>query len=147
MNKNIRIVGISIGLSIFITLFLWALINLTIFAVFRGSIDLNKIGTALTVNIQLNGVLFGFVATTFACLFKRLTSLPHLRMSLAYSCCAFFSFWFAILFSFIFLLDYGADPALTTLPISFTITGIIFAITFLVNITSRVFEQQQSASQ
>jgi hypothetical protein len=128
--------GLSWLLSLILSFIIWAIMVRSI----NG--DFEKI---MIANLQLNGILFGFVATILAFLLKKLVAHNvEMKMSLAYATTAFASFFFSVSFSFFVLLNVEqALPIYKLLPIGFTLTGIITTIAFLVDITLRAIRLEE----
>jgi hypothetical protein len=119
-------------------------ISIILALMLRGYVNGN-IENIMIANLQLNGVLFGFTATIFAFVLKRLEGcFVESRMSLAYATTSFVSFFFSISYDFYVLLN--VEQALLIfklLPIGFTLTGIITTVAFIVDITLRMLKKQR----
>jgi len=86
----------------------------------------------LTTLLRLNGVLLGFTVTLFSFLMRRIKS-KFTKWAFLFVTTALVSFFFAILFGLIALLNgERAQIIVQLLPISFTLTGILTMIAFVV---------------
>jgi hypothetical protein len=97
----------------------------------------------LTLNLQVNAVLFGFSSTLIIYVLQRFaTMIP--KWAHCFALTVLISYFMSMLFGFICI--FGAKnlyPVYALIPVSFTLTGILATIAFLNLAVVKISERQQ----
>ena len=111
-----------------------SIIWLTLFSLGYPASIPGDIEQILITVLRLNGILLGFTVTLFSFLMRRIKS-KFTKWAFLFVTTALVSFFFAILFGLIALLNgERAQIIVQLLPISFTLTGILTMIAFVVDV-------------
>jgi len=111
-----------------------SIIWLTLFSLGYPASISGDIEQILITVLRLDGILLGFTVTLFSFLMIRIKS-KFTKLAFLFVTAALVSFFFAILFGLIALLNgERAQIIVQLLPISFTLTGILTMIAFVVDV-------------